>query len=137
MLIDVFSRKLSNPQTLKSYVRRRLGFALDRFTTQITRVHVRLADINGPKGGRDKSCLVQVYFDQMPPILIESLNEDIYQAVGSAAERARRVITSRVGKLRRIQRITVHQELNDAQVIAETKIRASEVERDSGEKIFA
>ncbi|TQV76794.1 HPF/RaiA family ribosome-associated protein [Aliikangiella marina] len=129
MLVEVYSRKLNDSQALKTYVHRRLGFALDRFTNRITRVHVRLADINGPRGGKDKSCLMQVFFDQMPHILIESLDESIFSAIDNAAERARRAITSRFGKQQRIQRLAV---LNQREQL-ETIYSESEVVQQNSE----
>lgn len=93
---------------------------------------MRLADINGPKGGKDKSCLIQVYFEQMQPLLIESLNNTAYQAVNSATERMRRLITSRLGKLRKIERIAVHYHLDESETVDENGRR----DRSFRENIF-
>ena len=47
-------------QELRSHIERRVGFALLRFTDALSSVLVRLDDLNGPKGGFDKRCLVHL-----------------------------------------------------------------------------
>lgn len=46
------------PKPLKSRIERHVAFGLSRFSHALGRVHIRLADLNGPKGGVDKRCSI-------------------------------------------------------------------------------
>src|SRR5437879_9407582 len=41
---------------LQLYIERRLRSSLSRFGGRVGRVRVRITDVNGPRGGPDKSC---------------------------------------------------------------------------------
>jgi len=45
------------------HVRRRAGFSLDRIAGRLRRVVVRFEDLNGPRGGVDKACFVELSGD--------------------------------------------------------------------------
>jgi AraC-like DNA-binding protein len=55
---SIRSAGTNDPETLRTYARWRLGFALRRFENKIRRVIVRLGDINGPKRGIDSHCSI-------------------------------------------------------------------------------
>lgn len=79
-------------QALAGHVRRRLGFALARHGDRIQRVGVRLGDENGPRGGVDKFCRIQVRLVDAPAAVIEDVSADLYAAIDRAAERVGRVV---------------------------------------------
>lgn len=54
------SNGLTMGPAFKDHVERRLAFALARFGDRISTADVYLEDINGPKGGIDKSCQIVV-----------------------------------------------------------------------------
>ena len=89
---------------LRHHVRQRLHFAFDRIGDRIRRVVVRLSDINGPRGGADKRCQLQVHLDQLPEVVIEDTQSDLYAAVDRAAERAARTVARRLSRERAHQR---------------------------------
>ena len=61
---------------------------------------MRLSDINGPRGGRDKRCRIQVPFAGKPNVVIEDTESDLYVAIDRAAERAERAVVRRLERLR-------------------------------------
>jgi ribosome-associated translation inhibitor RaiA len=61
-----------------------------RFSGAIRSVTVRIADINGPKGGADKRCHVTIRGAALGTIIIEDLSADPYSAVDLVLERAAR-----------------------------------------------
>jgi ribosome hibernation promoting factor len=87
MQLEMRVRNTDVVHALRAYVERRLRFALDRFDKRIRRVTVRIGDLNGPRGGEDKLCRIQV--DVVPPgtLLVEERNADIYGAIDRAARR--------------------------------------------------
>ena len=61
---------------------------------------LRLSDINGPRGGRDKRCRIQVPFPGTRNVVIEDTEADLYVAIDRAAERAERAVVRRLERLR-------------------------------------
>jgi ribosome-associated translation inhibitor RaiA len=74
----------------------RLHFALWRFHERVSRVTVRLSDLNGPRGGVDKACRVRIRLHGMTDIRIEDAEEDLYVAISRAADRAGRTLGRRL-----------------------------------------
>ncbi|MCB9850223.1 MAG: HPF/RaiA family ribosome-associated protein [Phycisphaerales bacterium] len=60
MKLIVNNRNERLTDSLRTLVERQAGYALGRFELHIREVTVRLSDLNGPKGGIDKRCKVQV-----------------------------------------------------------------------------
>ena len=56
MQIEICGREVKLNERLRDYIERRVRFALERLARPIRKVHVQLRDLNGPKGGVDKSC---------------------------------------------------------------------------------
>ena len=99
MRIDIQGRGFSLTAPLLDHTRRRLRFALTRTSDRIKRVVVRLGDTNGPRGGEDKFCRMQVYLEGAPPVLIEDAGADLYAVIDRVAERAGRNVAKRVDRL--------------------------------------
>ncbi|HET8712158.1 MAG TPA: HPF/RaiA family ribosome-associated protein [Gemmatimonadales bacterium] len=83
---------------VREYVTRRLGLALDRFDHRIDRVQVRLEDVNGPRGGEDKRCRVQVSGSAWR-IQVEGVGASFEHAIDAAAARARRSVSGVLDRL--------------------------------------
>jgi ribosome-associated translation inhibitor RaiA len=75
---------------LRSHAERRLRFALPPCDHHIQRVVMRLSDINGPRGGADKRCHLQVVLAGLPDAVIEDIEDDLYIAIDRATDRAGR-----------------------------------------------
>lgn len=85
------------PEEVPALLRKRLEFALGRFSPRIQRVRASLKDLNGPRGGVDKQCLVDVRLrHERRPIVIEDVDADPMVASGRAAERAGRAVARTV-----------------------------------------
>ena len=100
MRIDIQARGFSLTAPLLDHTQQRLRFALTRSGDGIKRVVVRLGDTNGPRGGEDKFCKIQVVLEHAPPILIEDTGADLYAVIDRAAERAGRNVAKHVERLR-------------------------------------
>lgn len=101
MELVVKARNLVEPSKLRNYVQRRLSFAFDRHENYILRVEVRLEDINGPKGGKDKQCRIQIVLNGFGSINIGHIDSDIFNAIDKAATKAFRSIASRIDRRKR------------------------------------
>ncbi len=100
MQINIQSRSFSLTDALREHIKRRLGFALSTRDEHIQRVMVRLSDINGPRGGNDKQCHIQVRLSHLPDVIIEDTEADMYAAIDRAADRAGRTVGRRLSRQR-------------------------------------
>jgi len=100
MRIDIQALGFSLTAPLLDHTKRRLRFALTRASDRIKRVEVRLGDTNGPRGGTDKFCRMQVYIEHAPPVLIEDVGADLYAVIDRAAARAGRNVAKRLERRR-------------------------------------
>ena len=77
--------------------RTRLEFALGRFAGRVRSVSVSLTDLNGPRGGIDKKCLIAVRLERPPRVIvIEDVDADGAVVVCRAAERTARAVARAV-----------------------------------------
>jgi len=100
MQIDIQARQFSLTNALRSHAERRLRFALTCCDNHIQRVVMRLSDINGPRGGADKRCHLQVVLAGLPDVVIEDTEADLYVAIDRAADRAGRTVGRRLARQR-------------------------------------
>lgn len=89
MHLDVLTGNLPNSDAIDSHAQRRLTFALGRFSSRIKQVRVRLADINGPRGGIDKRCAIECNLGKNGTVLIEETDADLYAAIDRASNRVK------------------------------------------------
>lgn len=81
------------PEEAAALLRRRLEFALGRFTSRLREVTAHVTDVNGPRGGIDKRCIVTMHFERSArPIVIEDEDTDPMVAIDRAADRAGRTV---------------------------------------------
>ena len=104
MQIEIQAQSFSLTDALQSHVQRRLRFALTSGVNHINRVMVRLSDINGPRGGQDKCCHIQVVLEGMPDVVIEDTESDLYAAISRAAGRASRAVARRLRRRQTLMR---------------------------------
>jgi putative sigma-54 modulation protein len=104
MQIDIQARNFSLTNALRGHIERRLGFALSARDDHIQRIMVRLSDVNGPRGGEDKCCHIQVVLPQMTDVVIEDTEVDMYTAIDRAADRAGRTVGRRLTRQRDMDR---------------------------------
>ena len=100
MRIDIQARQFDLTDALRERVKRRLDFALSAHYMNIQRIVVRLSDINGPRGGNDKCCHIQVILPHLSDVVIEDTQSDLYVAIDRAANRAGRTIKRRLDRQR-------------------------------------
>ena len=111
MQLDIQARNFLLTNALRGHVERRLSFALHSRENHIQRITVRLSDINGPRGGEDKCCHIQVVLPHLTDVVIEDTEEDLYAAIDKAADRAGRTVGRRLSRQRDMTRSTGYYEL--------------------------
>lgn len=76
----------------RSYIRRKLGMKLGKFSSSIERVSVRVKDVNGPRGGVDQACTIKVVLGGLPSVVFESRHASLHSAIDSALAGAERAV---------------------------------------------
>ncbi|WP_428386591.1 HPF/RaiA family ribosome-associated protein [Mucisphaera sp.] len=100
MNVDVHALNIDRSETLVQHARDRISAALERFSRRVSRVRVRLSDKNGPRGGSDMHCQMQVDVMGCGLVIVEQTDTDVYQAVDQAAERMKRTVRRAINKKR-------------------------------------
>jgi ribosomal subunit interface protein len=100
MQIDIQTRNFVLTDAIRSHSRRRLRFALSSYSDRIQRVVMRLSDINGPRGGADKCCHLQLVLPGLSDVVVEDIEADLYLAIDRAADRAGRTLGRRLARQR-------------------------------------
>lgn len=101
MDVEVRIQSTDLGDALRDYVVRRLHFCLGRFAGRLGRVIVRVSDINGPRGGVDKSCRITA--ELLPSgktVLHEAVDNSLYAAIDRATERIGRSFSREVQRQR-------------------------------------
>lgn len=96
MRIDLHCDGVEAAPGLREYVARRMGFAIGRFRRHVQWARVKVADVNGPGGGADKRCVVQLRLRNLPDVVFAITQIDVRLAVDQAAERVARVLAQRL-----------------------------------------
>ena len=102
MKIDVQARHFTLSGPLRAAVQRQIDRLVQALGPRITRISVRLFDVNGLRGGPDKGCLVHAHFADGLTIVASDVDGDLYRSVPSAFEKVLR--RRRLGESRRIAR---------------------------------
>ena len=100
MQIDIQALNIPLSTALRGHIERRLGFALSAHDDHIQRVNVRISDINGPRGGEDKCCQIQVVLPHLADVVIEDIEAELGTAIDRAADRAGRTVARRLARHR-------------------------------------
>ena len=98
MQIDIQARHFTLTNALRSHTENHIRLALTCCDDHIQRVMVRLSDINGPRGGVDKHCHIQIVLAGLPDIVIEDTEADMYVAINRASDRAGRTLVRKINR---------------------------------------
>jgi len=112
MKVFCIAKGFSLTEALESQINERIRVSLDRFSAQVRSVKVLLCDENGPKGGLDKRCTVELQLTKGGQIVRKSVASDAYAAIGECFHRIERALAalSKRSRSRRAQPTVVHTE---------------------------
>lgn len=77
---------------LRDVAERRVRFVMRRLVWLVPRAKVRLTDVNGPRGGVDKCCQIELKTDHVGIVSISSRARDWRSALEAALARAAQVL---------------------------------------------
>lgn len=97
---------------MRALAERRVRFSMRRLSWLVPRVRVVLSDVNGPRGGIDKRCQVQLLANGRQDVVVTSVARDWRSALQSALGRAVRSLLhnwQRSQKLARLKPVAIAQ----------------------------
>ena len=77
MPIQIVARNLELTSAQREIVERRLAFALGRFGDRVARMTVSVEDLNGPRGGLDQRCRIEVSLVPSGTVMTEATDAEI------------------------------------------------------------
>lgn len=94
-------------------VERRVRFVLRRISWRVPRAEVQFSDVNGPRGGFDKRCQIELRSDGAGPVVVSTVARTWREALDDALARATRFfqrLWQRLGAGRRLRRRAIGHE---------------------------
>ena len=88
----LFKSRHPHATDLRDLTERRVRFVLRRLGWLVPRAEVQMSDVNGPRGGVDKRCQVELRTDGAGSVVVTSLASDWRTALDNALARAARFL---------------------------------------------
>lgn len=92
----IFESRDADGSQMRELSLERVRFALRRLSALVPRAKVQFSDVNGPRGGVDKRCQVELSTEAAGTVVIASLARDWRTALDRSLGRATRVLTRSV-----------------------------------------
>lgn len=88
----LFKSRHPHATDLRELTERRVRFVLRRLGWLVPRAEVQMSDVNGPRGGVDKRCQVELRTDGAGSVLVTAVAGDWRTALDNALARAARFL---------------------------------------------
>lgn len=88
----IFESRDPQGAELRHLAEARLRFVMRRISGLVARARLRLSDVNGPRGGVDKRCQVELNTDGAGTVVISAVARQWRSAIDNALARAARVL---------------------------------------------
>lgn len=89
----IFESRAADGSQMRDSSVERVRFVLRRLPALVPRAKVQFSDVNGPRGGVDKRCQVELSTETTGTVVIASLARDWRAALERSLGRATRVLT--------------------------------------------
>lgn len=88
----LFKSRHPHAADLRDLTEQRVRFVLRRMGWLVPRAEVQMSDVNGPRGGVDKRCQVELRTDGAGSVVVTSMSNDWRTALDNALARAARFL---------------------------------------------
>jgi len=99
MRVELRVRDTDLADALRTYIERRLGFALGHFGDQVGRVRVKVSGLNGSRGGTKRSCRISADFKPLGRVAVQETDLDLHAAIDRAVGRLARSLSQRLERV--------------------------------------
>lgn len=87
MEVEVRIQGTDSADAIRRYATRRIRFALGRFAPRVGRIVMRIADVNGVRGGVDQCCQISAELLPKGKVVLDQVDADLFCAIDRASER--------------------------------------------------
>lgn len=105
MKTTIHSTGIEVDPPLREHIERRTQLSLSRLSERISRIEIYLSDLNGPRGGVDKHCKIEVHLTNLPVAVLDDLDSDMPRLVDRCLARITRLVTKRLERSRELQKL--------------------------------
>lgn len=113
MQILIRSKGFALTEAIDNHIRSKVESTFSRLNGVVKTIEVFIKDINGPKGGIDKSCVVKIKTDQRAELVIKDKESDLYVAINRTFARAKRSLVRHAQNARGIKHKRITALLDD------------------------
>ena len=92
MKIQTLARKIPLPRTLTRFAHHHVKQIFNKFSAQVSNVHVELRDKNGRRGGGDKQCRIRIQLAVGNALVVQEEQASLRTAIRRATDRAAKEI---------------------------------------------
>lgn len=97
--MDVSGSGVDITPAILDHVSRKIEFSLDRFAEKIQSISTTLEDVNGPRGGVDQTCRVNVQLTgRRQPVIATALHEEIGGAIEQAFDKVSQAVARKLDR---------------------------------------
>lgn len=100
MNVQIHTSDFTLTDGLREHIAWRVVHATQHGRDLISRIVVHLADVNGPRGGIDKRCALELRLKGAQPLVVDDVQTDLYIAIDRAFERIGRSLHRRLARRR-------------------------------------
>lgn len=104
MHLEVRHRNVKVTEEMRTLIRERLQQTLGCFSRHFDMVRIYLWDVNGPRGGLDKRCRINIDLPPRGHVIVTGADTDIRAAIADAANRVRLAVKRQVKRRRTCRR---------------------------------
>lgn len=98
MRVDIKTSGFDLTDGFRDHAQKRLEFAIDWARHDVSRISIKLSDINGPRGGKNKRCQIHIPLSGNRDVVIQDTESDLYAAIDLAADLAADRAADRAGQ---------------------------------------
>lgn len=102
--VEIRTQKITTTNAMRTFVNRRALAVLGRYGHDVQSATLRLHDINGPRGGHDKHCLLALAGTRLGTLVVQATDANFYTAVDRLMQRANQALARTLGRKRRSAR---------------------------------
>jgi ribosome-associated translation inhibitor RaiA len=88
----LFESRDPEAMVMRDLAEKKVRFSMRRLTWLVPRAKVQLSDVNGPRGGVDKRCQIELKTEGSGTVVITAMARDWRSALDSALSRASRAL---------------------------------------------
>ena len=100
----IHTKDLDVDDVLREHIERRALMSFSRLAERISRIEIYLSDLNGPRGGVDKHCKIEVHLTNLPLAVLDDLDSDVIRLVDRALARTTRLVSKRLERAQQVHR---------------------------------